>query len=205
VDQPIEDAPALERRRPRDREINGYRQWARPVGDHRRKRKQIGDASDDDGDEMNIHSGNVLGRLFGPMFGVEARIFRLGKKVSHGMEEECSWSARGILDASRTAIVNYYLPRVITNPPEAFLGQFPSDEPTEEDARKWLIHELDAVFPGAEQLIKEMELDVTYKDLTFEILNRKDFLSRVQQAYPILDWEKPYKEFRAAGEKRVRQ
>jgi hypothetical protein len=149
VDQPIEDAPALERRRPRDREINGYRQWARPVGDHRRKRKQIGDASDDDGDEMNIHSGNVLGRLFGPMFGVEARIFRLGKKVSHGMEEECSWSARGILDASRTAIVNYYLPRVITNPPEAFLGQFPSDEPTEEDARKWLIHELDAVILDA--------------------------------------------------------
>jgi hypothetical protein len=50
-----------------------------------------------------------------------------------------------------------------------------------------------------------MELDVTYKDLTFETLNRKDFLPRVQQANPNFDWEKPYKEFRAAGEKRFRQ
>jgi hypothetical protein len=135
---------------------------------------------------------------------LENRLMRLRAKLE-SYQGELKEKLQKQLDASRTAIVNYYLPRVITNPPEAFLGQFPSDEPTEEDARKWLIHELDAVFPGAEQLIKEMELDVTYKDLTFEILNRKDFLSRVQQAYPILDWEKPYKEFRAAGEKRVRQ
>ena len=94
-------------------------------------------------------------------------------------------------------------PRVIANPPEAS-GAVSLDEPAEEDARKWLIHELETVFPGAEQLIKEMELDVTYKDLTFETLNRK-ILPRVQQAYPILDWEKPYKEFRAAGEKHLGQ
>ena len=135
---------------------------------------------------------------------LEKRLTQLRAKLE-SYQGELKQKLQKQLDASRAAIVNYYLPRVIANPPEAFLGQFPSDEPAEEDARKWLIHELETVFPGAEQLIKEMELDVTYKDLTFETLNRKDFLPRVQQAYPILDWEKPYKEFRAAGEKHLGQ
>jgi hypothetical protein len=57
------------------------------------------------------------------------------------------------------------------------------------------------VFPKAEDLIKKMELVQTYKDVTFETLNRKDFLPLIQEAFPTVNWEKAYKEFRAAGEK----
>jgi hypothetical protein len=46
-----------------------------------------------------------------------------------------------------------------------------------------------------------MELNWTYKDVTFETLNRKDFLPLIKEAFPDADWEKAYSEFRAAGEK----
>ena len=39
------------------------------------------------------------------------------------------------------------------------------------------------------------------KDVTFETLNRQDFLDTLQEAFPRVNWEKPHEEFRAAGEK----
>ena len=44
-----------------------------------------------------------------------------------------------------------------------------------------------------------MKLDERYKDVTFETLNRDDFLDSVKEAFPNVDWEKAYKEFKAAG------
>jgi hypothetical protein len=38
-------------------------------------------------------------------------------------------------------------------------------------------------------------------DVTFEMLNREDFLDAIKAAFPRIDWDKAYKEFRAAGEK----
>jgi hypothetical protein len=38
-------------------------------------------------------------------------------------------------------------------------------------------------------LIEKMELVQTYKDVTFEILNRKDFLPLIQEASPTVNWE----------------
>ena len=45
-----------------------------------------------------------------------------------------------------------------------------------------------------------MKLDERYKDVTFETLNREDFLDSVKVSFPQVDWDKAYKEFRAAGE-----
>ncbi|MGH6895841.1 MAG: hypothetical protein ACREJ5_04760 [Geminicoccaceae bacterium] len=103
------------------------------------------------------------------------------------------------LDESRKQIVEYYLPRVVENPPDAMRGQFLKF--TEEEARVWLNAELDRVFPRADALIQKMQLDVRYKDVTFETLNQDDFLKSVKVAFPRIDWDKTYKEFRAAGEK----
>jgi hypothetical protein len=69
------------------------------------------------------------------------------------------------------------------------------------EARKWLDGELGRSFPEAGALIQNMQLEVRYKDMTFETLNREDFLEAVKAAFPEIDWEKTYKEFRAAGEK----
>jgi len=104
------------------------------------------------------------------------------------------------LDASREQIVAYYQARVIEARPDALLGQSLNGRISEESAKRWLNGELDRVFPSAEFLIQEMKLDERYKDVTFETLNRDDFLKSVKEAFPTVDWDRAYKEFRAAGQ-----
>jgi hypothetical protein len=104
------------------------------------------------------------------------------------------------LDESREQIVAYYLNRVIESPPDALLGKLLSNKPTEEDARRWLNYELDRVFPNAASLIDEMKIEECYKDVTFETLNREDFIGSVNTAFPDVNWDKAYEEFKAAGE-----
>jgi hypothetical protein len=102
------------------------------------------------------------------------------------------------LAKSRKQIVDYFVPRVVANPPDAMRGQFL--EFGDDEARAWLNGELDPVFPKAKALIQKMQLDVRYKDVTFETLNSDDFLEAIKKAFPHVDWEKTYSEFRAAGE-----
>ena len=47
-----------------------------------------------------------------------------------------------------------------------------------------------------------MKLEERYKDVTFETLNREDFLDSVKVAFPSpeMDWNKAYSEFKAAGQ-----
>jgi hypothetical protein len=104
------------------------------------------------------------------------------------------------LDTSRDEIVAYYLQRVIEASPDALLGQSLNGEISEASASHWLHGELRRVFPSAEALIQEMKLDERYKDITFETLNREDFLVSVKEAFPNVDWDKAYAEFKAAGE-----
>jgi len=103
------------------------------------------------------------------------------------------------IDESRKKIVDYYVPHVLQSPPEAMRGQFLKH--SEVEAKVWLEGELNRVFPQADTLIEKMQLDVRYKDVTFETLNQKDFLEAVKEAFPQIDWDKAYSEFRAAGEK----
>ena len=91
------------------------------------------------------------------------------------------------LDTSREQIVAYYQPRVIEAKPDALLGQSLNGEVSEITAQAWLNEELDRVFPTAESLIQEMKLDEGYKDVTFETLNREDFLESVKLAFPRVD------------------
>lgn len=104
------------------------------------------------------------------------------------------------LDTSREQIVAYYQTRVMEAKPDALLGQSLNGEISEAAANRWLNGELDRVFPSAESLIQEMKLDERYKDVTFETLNRKDFLESVKDAFPNVDWDNAYTEFKAAGQ-----
>ena len=113
------------------------------------------------------------------------------KSLAGHLEEE--------LEKSKEMIANYYLPIVQKNIPDHLYGTY-GDNPTEENIKKWLTRELNKTFPTAESLVQKIQLDVNYKDVTFDTLNREDFLGSIQKAYPDEDWEKTYKEFRAAGE-----
>ena len=114
-------------------------------------------------------------------------------------QETVEKELQGQLDESRKQIMDYYVPRVVQSPPDAMRGQFLKF--SEGGAKIWLDGELDRVFPKADALIQRMQLEVRYKDVTFETLNQKDFLEAVKEAFPGIDWDKAYKEFRAAGEK----
>jgi hypothetical protein len=102
------------------------------------------------------------------------------------------------LDESRMQIVDYFLPRIVASPPDALTAQLLSNNVSEAEARRWLDKELDDVFPSAADLVKKMELEVDYKDVTYETLSKPDFLDAVKVAFPQINWERAHEEYLAA-------
>lgn len=130
---------------------------------------------------------------------LQQRLNELRRKLED-YQDRVKSELKGYLEDSRRAIVDYYLPLVVQNPPDAVLGQSLSGKATNEGARAWLNKELDRVFPSVDSLLRGMKLEEYYKDVTFETLNREDFLQAIKNAFPAVDWDKAYEEFRAAGE-----
>ncbi len=104
------------------------------------------------------------------------------------------------IDQSKRQVVDYYIKRALDTPPDVLIGQSLSGRPTKEDAACWLKSELDKVFPVAESLIRKMSLQVSYKDVTYETLNQENFLEAVKSAFPRIDWDRTYNEYKAAKE-----
>ena len=118
------------------------------------------------------------------------------KLAAHQKKVESELQAK--LDGSKREVVDYYLPLARQNPPDALVGGL--IKVTDEDLGTWIEEELAAVFPTAAALCKAMSLEDRYKDVTFETLNRPDFLESVKAAFPRINWDKAYNEFKAAGE-----
>lgn len=102
------------------------------------------------------------------------------------------------LDESRDLVAGYFLPLALKNPPDLLLSRVSGLN--EATAKRWLERELDHAFPKADDLIKEMKLEVQFKDVTWETLNDKDFAQAIRKAFEDVDWDKPFHDFRAAGE-----
>jgi hypothetical protein len=130
---------------------------------------------------------------------LESKLEELSKQLATH-QEKVKEELQAKLDESREQVVEYYLPLARSNPPDAVLGQSLSEVVSDEHLKKWLNRRLVKVFPSADELIRQMTLDVHFKDVTFETLNRPDFLESVKKAFPDVDWDKAYDEFRAAGE-----
>ena len=141
--------------------------------------------------------GRVVRKAAKPYLEGRLAEFR-GELKAH--QENVEKDLQNQLDESRQQIVDYYVPIVVANPPDAMRGRFPKCEQPE--ATAWLKGELDRVFPEAKALVQKMRLEVRYKDVTFETLQQDDFLASIKKAFPEIDWEKTYAEFRAAGERK---
>jgi hypothetical protein len=127
------------------------------------------------------------------------RITELHKKLeAHQARVEAELQQR--LEESKAQVIEYYLPLARSKLPDALVGQSLLGDPDDESIRAWLKRELDKVFPAATELIGKMKLEERYKDVTFETLNQLDFLEAVKLAFPLVDWDKTYSEFKAAGE-----
>jgi hypothetical protein len=106
----------------------------------------------------------------------------------------------GKLKASREQVIEYYLPAARTKPPDELVGKSVRPNLSDDVLREWIGKKLDDVFPSADEVVSNMTLDVSFKDVTYETLNDPDFVDRLKAAYPEIDWDKPYSEFRAMGE-----
>lgn len=128
---------------------------------------------------------------------LEKRLDELRKKIAEH-QVNIEKDLENVLSESRKLIVDYYKPLVKGKIPDELYGIFGS--PTEKDIALWLDNELSKAFPAPEDLIKNIKLEVNYKDVTFDTLNRPDFLETIQAAYPERDWSKTFDDFLAAGE-----
>lgn len=146
---------------------------------------------------LGKHHGRVVLKSAKPL--LERRISELEERLGNH-QEAVRATLQKDLDKSLEQVVDYYLPLAQHGPPDSLVGQSLSGSITEADVRRWLTRRLATAFPQAEQLIQKMTLEVTFKDVTFETLNRPDFLESVRAAFPDVDWDKAYDEFRAAGE-----
>jgi hypothetical protein len=140
--------------------------------------------------------GRVVLKAAKPLLEERLANFRENLKVH---QEKVEKELQVQLNESRRRIVEYFVPRVVENPPDDMRGRYLKYG--EAEARIWLEDELAPVFPKAQALLQKMQLDIHYKDVTFETLNRSDFLDAIREAFPRIDWKKAHEEFQAAGEK----
>jgi hypothetical protein len=49
--------------------------------------------------------------------------------------------------------------------------------------------------------MSDMSLDVQFRDVTYETLNQPGFGEKLREAFPLVNWDKPFEEFDAARER----
>jgi hypothetical protein len=106
---------------------------------------------------------------------------------------------------SRELLIEYFLPLVERKPPDALLGQITMSKPNTNQIRAWLNKELEDSLPTPAALIKGMNLDVQFRDVTYETLVGVGFAEKLREVYPQVEWDKPFAEFDAARQRDSKQ
>ena len=101
------------------------------------------------------------------------------------------------IDKSRKQLVDSFLPAIVKKPPKE-LEYSMDGKPTKEQVRLWIDGQLDKCFPAVESLLRDMEVRLVIKSVTYEMLKEPKFQKLVRDAYPNIDWNKPFEEFSAA-------
>jgi hypothetical protein len=130
----------------------------------------------------------------------DAEVKKLTERVREH-QERVKKDLQKHLDLSRKQVVRYFLPHIAADPPPELMAQLTTPRPARRHARQWLDKQLDRVFPRAEQIVKEMELNVQFSDVTYDSLNDPEFLEGLRREFEFVPWDKPFSEFRAARER----
>jgi hypothetical protein len=121
-------------------------------------------------------------------------VFRKGVDA---FREEARSRLQKEIDQSRKQLVESVLPGIRKSPPEALLSSIVG-KPTVEQLRRWIEQQLERAFPPLDRLLVEMQVKIAFKGVTYETLNDSAFQAAVREAYPLVDFDKPFKEFPAA-------
>jgi hypothetical protein len=128
-------------------------------------------------------------RLEAAVSAVQVQVAAFAGTVKNRLQKE--------IDHSRKQLVQSVLPGLKAKPPEALLAGVVG-KPTVEQITRWIDRQLDQAFPKVDDIVSEMRLVLTIKAVTFEMLKEPKFQAGVREAYPDVDFDKPFSEFTAA-------
>lgn len=160
---------------------------------------------EDDLNEIRKNLTRSLGNGFGRVVLKAARKL-LDERVEEfklklqEFQDEVKGTITEKLQESKDQVIEYYLPAATANLPDQLVGGSLNPKIDEPVVRAWIDKVLTSEFPSAEELVSKMSLEVSFKDVTFETLNNEKFLKCLKVAYPEVDWDRPYNDFRAMGE-----
>lgn len=150
-------------------------------------------------EDLTRSLGNKQGRIIRKVAlpRLEERLSKLRSKIEDH-QKSIKNDLTSVLEESKKMVIDYYAPLITKTPPDELIGIF--GEPTKEEIHQWLDKRLSRGFPEVDDLINKIQLNVQFKDVTFSTLNQSDFLGQIKAAYPEVNWDKTYDEYKAAAE-----
>lgn len=144
---------------------------------------------------INKIHGRIILKSALPLFkdrikGLKENIEKYKKDVAENIQAE--------FDKTKEELIKLHLPNTLKNPPDSLVGLW--GKPSEENVKAWLDDELSKVIPKADSIVSNIKLYESYKDVTYDTLKNKDFIAKIREAYPHIDWDQAHQEFLAAGE-----
>lgn len=142
--------------------------------------------------------GNVILRQRKEEF--EAEVKKLKEELNN-FRNEAIKKLDNEFEKTKTRLVKALLPDVRKNPPDDLMGGIFGNKPSDDEIKRYIEHTLSLAMPKAEIFVGNMKLQCDYKDVTYEILNDKEFFDNLIKAFPYTDWPgMPYEEYNAARE-----
>jgi len=103
-------------------------------------------------------------------------------------------------DKSKRKLIAEMLPGLMAHPPKDLMKGILTDKPTKQDATAYLDERLSKIFPDPEKLVKDMELVLQFKAVTWQMLNDPDFHEALRNKFRAVVDRLPYDEHTAVPE-----
>jgi len=99
-------------------------------------------------------------------------------------------------------LVNIFVPLLLEHPNRWLKQRFDEADQPVEVARQLMVRILNDIIPNPEKLVERMELRCITKDVTWEMLNEKNFGDAIKKCFPHEQFTKLYQERQAIGERK---
>lgn len=107
----------------------------------------------------------------------------------------------GVIEVNKDRLIKMLMPSLLSNPPDYFKWKVERSEGTvEECAHEYLDQVFSHLMPRAADLLGNMELRCTFKDVTWEMLNEPAFGEAIKKTFPNEKFTKLYSERNTIGE-----